>query len=131
MRILPITLAAVLLAVAGENPSIVAPPYARVLEPRGARGVMPIGKPVKIPTPLGLPPVPVPADNPPTAETIALGRKLFHEKFFSRDGSTACADCHDPKTAFADPRRFSPGVKQQLGGRHSMTLLNAASAEAA
>ncbi|MGB9433528.1 MAG: hypothetical protein WBQ89_14890, partial [Candidatus Acidiferrum sp.] len=30
---------------------------------------MPIGKPVPIQAPLGLPPVPIPADNPPTEET--------------------------------------------------------------
>ena len=29
--------------------------------------------------PLGLPPVPVPADNPQTPEKIALGDKLFHD----------------------------------------------------
>ena len=35
----------------------------------------PIGKPIEIKPPLGLPPVPIPADNPVTAETIALGRQ--------------------------------------------------------
>ncbi len=33
--------------------------------------------------PLGLPPVPVPADNPQTPEKIALGDKLFFDKRFS------------------------------------------------
>ena len=36
------------------------------------RPVKPIGTPQTIATPLGLPPVPVPADNPVTVETIAL-----------------------------------------------------------
>ena len=36
----------------------------------------PIGAIVEIKAPLGLPPVPIPTDNPPTADTIALGRKL-------------------------------------------------------
>ena len=39
----------------------------------------PIGRVVEIKTPLGLPPVPVPLDNPETAESIALGRRLFFE----------------------------------------------------
>ena len=111
---------------ATEEINIFAPPHARLAEPRSNAKAFPIGKPVTIPTPLGLPPVPIPADNPPTAETIALGRKLFNEKFFSRDNSIACSSCHDPKTAFSDPHQFSAGVNRQLGGRHSMSLLNAA-----
>ena len=125
-RIVPAALILAALVLAGEGSIILAPPHARVTEPRAQAKVLPIGKPVTIPAPLGLPPVPIPADNPPTAESIALGRKLFHEKFFSRDGSTACADCHDPKTAFTDANQFSKGFKGQLGGRQSMTLLNAA-----
>jgi cytochrome c peroxidase len=78
------------------------------------------------PVPLGLPAVPIPPDNPPTAETIALGRKLFNDKLFSRDNSLACATCHDPKTGFSDANQFSKGYKGQLGGRQSMSLLNAA-----
>lgn len=39
--------------------------------------VMPVGKPLQIKAPLGLPPVPIPADNPLTAETVALGRTLY------------------------------------------------------
>jgi cytochrome c peroxidase len=35
---------------------------------------------------LGLPPVPVPADNPQTPEKIALGDKLFNDKRFSTTG---------------------------------------------
>lgn len=119
--------AAALAASTDEAPGILIPPYARLSSPaHTGRKAMPIGKPVAIPAPLGLPPVPVPADNPPTAETIALGRKLFHDKSFSRDNTIACASCHDPKTAFTDPNQFSAGVGKQLGGRHSMTLLNAA-----
>ena len=41
--------------------------------------VTPIGKIVEIQVPLGLPPVPIPTDNPPTAETIALGRRLYYD----------------------------------------------------
>src|SRR3954447_17013322 len=41
--------------------------------------VLPIGKPLQIKVPLGLPPLPAPADNPPTAETVALGRRLYYD----------------------------------------------------
>ena len=113
-------------AAAAEEGNIFAPPHARLAQPRSNVKAFPVGKPVTIPTPLGLPPVPIPADNPPTAETIALGRQLFNEKFLSRDHTVACASCHDSKTGFSDPRQFSAGVDRQLGGRHSMSLLNAA-----
>ena len=52
--------------------------------------------------PLGLPAVPVPEDNPQTAEKIALGDKLFHDKRFSSTGEVACANCHDRQKAFTD-----------------------------
>ena len=52
--------------------------------------------------PLGLPPVPIPADNPQTPEKIALGEKLFDDKRFSSTGEVACATCHDAKKAFTD-----------------------------
>lgn len=86
---------------------------------------MPTGKTVTLPTPLGLPPVSYPGSNPPTADTIALGRKLFFDPILSRDNSISCASCHDPETAFTDARRFSPGVGEQLGNRQAMTILNA------
>ena len=45
--------------------------------------------------PLGLPPVPVPANNPQTPAKIALGDKLFHDERFSTTGKVSCATCHD------------------------------------
>src|SRR5687768_13644738 len=74
------------------------------------RPALPIGTPIKIANPLGLPPVPIPADNPPTAETVALGRKLFFDPVLSRDNTVSCASCHDPKHGMADPRPSSEGV---------------------
>ena len=47
----------------------------------------PVGAEVHLQPLLGLPPVPFPRENPPTAETIALGRKLFYDKHVSVDGS--------------------------------------------
>ena len=90
------------------------------------RPALPIGQPIIIKPPLGLPPVPVPKDNPITQETVFLGRKLFFDKLFSRDNTVACASCHDPRYGFADPRRVSEGVNGLKGTRNAPTVLNAA-----
>jgi len=68
----------------------------------------------------------LPRDNPLTVERVALGEDLFHETSLSRDGSISCASCHKANAAFSDPRRFSAGVRNQLGVRHAMPLLNLA-----
>ena len=86
----------------------------------------PIGAVVAICVPLGLPPVPIPADNVPTAETIALGRKLFYDVRLSNDNTQSCASCHDSKLGFSDGRRLSIGVHGLAGVRNAPTLLNAA-----
>ena len=81
--------------------------------------------------PLGLPPVPIPADNPQTPEKIALGDKLFHDKRFSATKQVACAECHDKAKAFTDsPLRTSNGIKKGgkalTGTRNAPTVVNAA-----
>jgi cytochrome c peroxidase len=86
----------------------------------------PIGDAIEIHAPLGLPPVPIPADNPPTAATIALGRKLFYDRQLSSDGSVACSSCHDPRYYFTDGHPVSSGVGGQKGVRNAPTVLNAA-----
>ncbi|BCA78317.1 cytochrome c peroxidase [Desulfuromonas sp. AOP6] len=77
------------------------------------------------PLPLGLPPVPIPADNPQTPEKIALGKQLYEDKRFSSDGTVACANCHLPEKAFVDGLPVSEGVGQQKGTRNSPTVINA------
>jgi cytochrome c peroxidase len=93
---------------------------------RSASPLMPIGKIVEIKVPLGLPPVVIPADNLPTAETIALGRHLFYDPILSADRSVSCASCHSPQFGFADSRPFSEGVGKKTGSRHSPPVVNAA-----
>jgi cytochrome c peroxidase len=88
--------------------------------------IMPIGKPVEIKAPLGLPPVPIPPDNPPTEETIALGRRLYYDPQLSLDGTISCASCHAPQFSFSDKRPFSVGVGGKSGTRHSPTVVNSA-----
>jgi cytochrome c peroxidase len=86
----------------------------------------PIGKVVPLATPLGLPPVPVLPENLPTAETIALGEKLFFSPLLSSDKTLSCASCHDPKAGFADPRANSVGVGGKTGNRNAPTAQFAA-----
>ncbi|PWB93092.1 cytochrome-c peroxidase [Methylosinus sporium] len=77
--------------------------------------------------PLGLPPIPIPADNPQTAEKIALGDRLFHDLRFSSDGTVACATCHKDDRAFTDsPLRTSEGVGAKTGTRNAPTVIDAA-----
>ena len=80
--------------------------------------------------PLGLPPVPVPEDNPQTPEKIALGKMLYFDKRLSKDGTISCATCHDPEMAWTEHRATSKGIKDQVGGANSPTVINAAYATA-
>lgn len=88
--------------------------------------VKPIGTTVEIKAPLGLPPVPIPEDNPPTAETIALGRKLYYDGRLSIDQSISCATCHHPDHGFSDGKSVSDGVKGGRGKRNAPVVMNAA-----
>ena len=76
--------------------------------------------------PVGLPPVPVPADNPITPEKVKLGDKLFHDTRFSSTGEVSCATCHDRKKGFADALPVSEGIKKLRGTRNAPTVINAA-----
>jgi len=106
---LTVILAALLLAACGEQ-----------------AGERPIGKKIEIVAPLGLPALPVPEDNPLTAETVALGKKLFFDPRLSGDSTVSCASCHSPEHGFSDGRKTSMGMKQQIGMRNAPTVLNAA-----
>jgi len=78
-------------------------------------------------TPLGLPPVPVPKNNPVTPAKVSLGDKLFHDKRFSADGTVSCSTCHDRSKAFTDsPLKVSEGIKKLTGTRNAPTVVNAA-----
>jgi cytochrome c peroxidase len=75
---------------------------------------------------LGLPPVPIPANNQQTSAKIKLGDKLFHDKRFSVDGTVSCAKCHDDNHAFTDGLSVSVGHNGLTGTRNAPTVLNAA-----
>ncbi len=75
---------------------------------------------------LGLPPLPVPADNPQTPAKIQLGNKLFHDKRFSIDGTISCSSCHDDNKAFTDNLPVAVGHHGLTGTRNAPTVINAA-----
>ena len=56
-----------------------------------------------------------------------IGRKIFMDTNLSQPMGQGCVSCHDPKAAFADARRVSPGaVKGREGRRNAPTLMYAA-----
>jgi cytochrome c peroxidase len=75
--------------------------------------------------PLGLPPIPVPDDNPITKAKAELGEQLFKDQRFSATGEIACASCHEPEKAFTDGRAIAEGIKGRIGTRHTPTVVNA------
>jgi cytochrome c peroxidase len=77
--------------------------------------------------PLGLPDVPVPADNPQTPEKIALGSRLFNDVRFSATGDVSCATCHVAEKVLTDsPLSVSEGIRKLTGTRNAPTVVNAA-----
>ncbi len=76
--------------------------------------------------PLGLPPVPIPADNPQTPAKIALGDRLYHDTRFSADGKVSCATCHAQEKGFTDNLPVSEGFNGLTGTRNAPTVINSA-----
>lgn len=74
----------------------------------------------------GLPPVPVPKQNPITPEKTNLGLALFLDKRFSADGTISCGSCHMPNLAYTDGQPVGEGVGHKKGTRNAPTVLNAA-----
>lgn len=70
--------------------------------------------------------LPIPEDNPLTAEKVALGRRLFFDPILSRDYSLSCATCHDPRRFFTDGLAVAVGVEGRKGKRSAPALLNRA-----
>jgi cytochrome c peroxidase len=71
-----------------------------------------------------LPPVPIPADNPQTDAKVRLGMQLYFDTRLSADATISCATCHDPRTGWANPHPTDTGIKGQVGGRNSGTIIN-------
>lgn len=65
-----------------------------------------------------------PADNPPTAEKLELGKKLFFDPALSGSGQISCASCHDPDLAWADGKTLAFGHGRAMGKRNTPGLVN-------
>ncbi len=75
--------------------------------------------------PLGLPPLPIPANNPITNEKIALGRKLFYDRRLSLNQTFSCAMCHVPEQGFtSNEMKTAVGIEGRTVRRNSPTLYN-------
>ncbi len=95
-----------------------------------ARGPTPTVAPVEGPAPLGLPRVPVPPDNPLSADKVELGRKLFFDRRLSLNGTLSCAMCHIPEQGFTSNELATPvGMEGRSVRRNTPSLFNVAYAK--
>ncbi len=69
---------------------------------------------------------PAPADNPPSAAKIELGKMLYFDPRFSSNGTISCFSCHNVMEGGDDHRPTSIGVHGEKGGRNAPTVFNAA-----
>ena len=77
--------------------------------------------------PLGLPPIPVPGDNPLSAEKIELGRLLFFDRRLSHNNTFSCAMCHVPEQGFSSNELATAvGIEGRTVRRNSPTIYNVA-----
>lgn len=88
--------------------------------------LLPIACSPLVEVPETFPDMPVPEDNPLTAEKVELGRALFFDERLSRTGEVSCGSCHLQENAFADPRALSVGVEGRVGERNAPPLFNLA-----
>ena len=84
-----------------------------------------VGTPYRFTMPARFPLPSLPLDFPLTNERVELGRRLFHEKALSLNGTVSCASCHSG-AAFSDARRLSVGLDGRETARHAMPLINLA-----
>ncbi|MGI9212789.1 MAG: cytochrome c peroxidase [Methylococcaceae bacterium] len=75
--------------------------------------------------PKGLPPAPIPHDNPLSASKIELGRKLFFDRNLSFNNTFSCAMCHIPEQGFtSNEMATAVGLEGRSVRRNSPTLYN-------
>ncbi len=76
--------------------------------------------------PAGFPAPLVPINNPMTQAKVLLGEQLFFDQGLSFNNSLACASCHQPEFAFAEPKKAAVGATGQMLRRNTQTLVNVA-----
>ena len=64
--------------------------------------------------------------DPPTPESVRLGRWLFFDKRLSADNTISCATCHQPEHGFSETTPVSTGIDGQQGGRKAPSFTNMA-----
>jgi cytochrome c peroxidase len=69
-------------------------------------------------------PMPIPGDNPMTAEKVTLGRQLFFDERLSGDGSRSCYSCHVCEKGLTDGLSKAVGAFGKQLPRSSPTLWN-------
>jgi len=77
-------------------------------------------------TPIFLPAVEEPRDNPTTPEKVWLGYQLFFDKRLAKDGSMSCESCHHPELAWTSGKAVDPKVGGALNKRNAPTMENVA-----
>jgi len=70
--------------------------------------------------------VPVPPDNLLTDAKVKLGRQLYFDKRLSADNTVSCATCHVPEKGWANHGATDTGIKGQVGGRNSGSIIDSA-----
>jgi cytochrome c peroxidase len=70
-------------------------------------------------------PVPIPPDNPPTPDKVALGKLLFFDPRLSGSNTIACATCHQAGKGLSDGLPRSIGASGEMT-RNAMSLWNVA-----
>jgi len=66
----------------------------------------------------------IPADNPMTAEKVALGKQLYYDKRLSGDGARSCYGCHLKENGLTDGKPLAIGAFDKTLTRSSPTLWN-------
>ncbi len=76
-------------------------------------------------SPLGLPAMALPADNPPSRARVDLGRKLFFDRRLSFNRTLSCAMCHIPEQGFTQNEMRTPvGIEGRFVKRNAPSLYN-------
>ncbi len=86
-----------------------------------ANPIVPLPEP-----PLGIDSKLTDLEDPPTPETVRLGRWLFYDTRLSADGTLSCSSCHHSDNAFSELTPVSTGIDGQKGGRKAPSFINQA-----
>ena len=68
--------------------------------------------------------VTAPADNPTTAEKVALGNQLFFDKRISKSGTMSCESCHHPDQGWTSGEALDKKDDGKMNKRNAPSMLN-------